>query len=401
VLTDTHGRERLLVSCLSLLLVVRILTDDLSPNSRHSGSLNLSAIIALAVILLAAGLTLHRRNGLRVGLLAALLLSAWTAVAVHTNGMSTETLREGVREASVVALALIVYNMRGAVTVATAARMVQLAGAIPAIVTLYQLATFASTHRPHGTFAQHDSAAMYFALAAGASLWLYLDNNRHRVDALLTMLFAAGLIATASIDGLLTLIVIFTTLGLLRSGSARTKLVPSALAAGIALLFLVSPAGSHHIAKESATSLAEEAEPNSSLAWRFKKWELLIPEWEHSPITGRGLGVTTTAEAIRGNPYAGRPPHDEYIRYLVETGVLGVLILLAALAILIRQLVRARGGTRDLAMTNGANLALAVIAGCLVNSLADNTLLNSPTCYAATLIVAAALSVREMQLPIP
>jgi hypothetical protein len=41
---------------------------------------------------------------------------------------------------------------------------------------------------------------------------------------------------------------------------------------------------------------------------------------------------------------------------------------------------------------NAATLALAIVVGCLVNSLADNTLLNSPTCYAAVLIVAAVLS---------
>jgi hypothetical protein len=41
---------------------------------------------------------------------------------------------------------------------------------------------------------------------------------------------------------------------------------------------------------------------------------------------------------------------------------------------------------------NASTLALAIVVGCLVNSLADNTLLNSPTCYAAALIIAAVLS---------
>ncbi len=378
-----------------MLLIARILTDDLSPNSRHSGSLNLSAVIALVFILLATGLTLRRRSGLWTGVLAALWLCIWTAVAARTNGLSGETLREGVREASVVALGLLVYNARELVTVRMAARIVQLIGAFPAILTLYQLATFASTHRPHGTFAQHDSAAMFFALAAAISLWLYLDDRRHRIDVALVALFAGALVATASIDGLITLVVMFTATGLLRTGSVRVKLVPCALSGVIALIFLVNPAGAHHLVKESTTSLTEEAggEADSSLAWRLHKWKLLMPEWEHSPIVGRGLGTTTTVEGVPGNEYAGRPPHNEYIRYLVETGVIGLAAILAALTLLVRYLIRMQKAPdpEGLGTASAATIALVVVAGCLVNSLADNTLLNSPTGYAAALIVAAAL----------
>ena len=73
---------------------------------------------------------------------------------------------------------------------------------------------------------------------------------------------------------------------------------------------------------------------------------------------------------------------------------MGLTILFAALAILIRGLVRRRKvpGTLDAATFNAPTLAIAIIVGCLVNSLADNTLLNSPTCYAAALILAAVLA---------
>lgn len=90
----------------------------------------------------------------------------------------------------------------------------------------------------------------------------------------------------------------------------------------------------------------------------------------------------------------GQAPHNEYIRYLVETGVIGLAILLGALTILIRTLVRRRRipGTMDAGTLNAPTLALVIIVGCLVNSLADNTFLYSPTCYAAVLIVIAVLS---------
>jgi O-antigen ligase len=113
-----------------------------------------------------------------------------------------------------------------------------------------------------------------------------------------------------------------------------------------------------------------------------------------APVFGQGLGTTTTTEATPGNRLAGKPPHNEYVRYLVETGVAGLTILFWAVALLIRGLVRKRKmpGTLDAGTFNAPALAIVIIVGCLVNSLADNTLLNSPTCYAAALIIAAVLA---------
>lgn len=400
--------ELTLLPFLGATLLVRVLTDDgSSSDSRHSGSLNLSGAIAVAFVLVAAGLLLRRRRGVTPTLLAALWLGVWTIVALRIHGTSTETLREGVREASVVALAVIVYNVREIVTVPVAARLVQIAGVAPALLALYQLVTNTGTvvagHiRSNGTFAHPNSAAVFFAIGAIASLWLYLDGGRRRFDAFLGVLFAAALITTVSIDGLLGLIAMLITFGALHSGR-RARLVPFLAAGLLALVFFGTPLGSERIAKESSTSLS--GEPNTSLAWRFRKWKLLLPEWERSPVLGRGLGATTTIEAptepeltvaaFRRAYLRDALPHNEYLRYLVETGVIGVALLLGALALLLGKLFRRR--RIELLAGSAANaptLAIATIAGCLVNSLADNTFLNSPTCYAAVLIVIAVLGIR-------
>jgi O-antigen ligase len=394
-LDKASGSDLLLVSFVAVTLFVRVLTDNLSPaDSRHTGSLDLSGAIAVLLMLVAVGMLLRRRQGMLTTALAVLWLCIWTAVAVNTSGASAETVREGVREMSVVAVFVIVYNARGTVTVSIATRLVQLMGFVPALVALYQLVTLTSTHRPYGTFAHPDSAAMFFAIAANASLWRYLDDGRRRLDAALMALFAAALVATASIDGLITLAVMLAALGLLRPGSLRGKLGSCVIAGVVVLAFFATPLGSDRIAKESTTNVETTGEPNTSLEWRLHKWKMLIPVWEKSPIFGQGLGTTTTGEGPPGNPYVRKPPHNEYIRYLVETGVVGLVILLAALTLLIRGLVRRRRipGTLDAGTLNAPTLALVVILGCLVNSLADNTLLVTPTCYAAALIVAAVLA---------
>jgi O-antigen ligase len=403
-----NGLDLLVVPFLGVTLLVRVLTDDLSSaDSHHSGNLNLSGGLAVLFILVAIGLLIGRRRGLPSTILAGLWLCVWTAVAVSTRGASAETLREGVREGAVVALAVIVYNARGAVTVAIAARLVQLIGLAAALLALYQLVThtgadIAGELRSNGTFAHPDSAAMFFAIAATASLWRYLDCGRHRSDALLLILFAAALVATFSLDGLITLVVMLIALGMLRPGGLRVKLGPCVIAGLVALAFFATPLGSHRIRDESSTSLAtaERGDPNSSLAWRLDKWKMLLSEWERAPVLGQGLGTTITGEVIPGNLFAGEPPLNEYVRYLVETGVIGFSILLMAVTILILRLARAwrSPGTLGDAARNAPALAIVILFGCLVNSLADNTFLNSPTCYAAALIVVAVMGLPCIEL---
>ena len=391
-----------LVPVLGVALLVRVLTDDLSsPDGRYSGSVNLSGGIAALLILLAIGLMIRRSQGMRPTVVALLWLAVWTAVAVSTRGASAATLREGVREASVVALAVIVYNARGVVTPSVATRLVQFLAFVPAVLALYQAATHTGMDvtgelRSNGTFFHPASAAIFFAIAAAVSLWRYLA-NRGRLDAFLFALFAGALIATVSIDGLITLVAMIVALGVLRPGTWRVKMGTCAIAMAVVLVFFATPLGAQRIFAESATNVAsaESGSGNTSLAWRIHKWKILLPEWERSPLLGRGLGTTLTTRAtVPGDYYSGKPPHNEYIRYLVETGVIGLAILLFGLGILIRSLLdrgrislSLREGT-----VNAATLGLVVVLGCLVNALADNTFINSPTCYAATLIVAAVLS---------
>lgn len=386
---------------LGVTLLARVLTDDLSsPDSRHSTSLNLSGAIAILFIVIAAGLLRRYRRAVLPTILASVWLGIWTMIAIHTSGLSTETLREGVREASVVALGVIVCNASGSITVPTATRLVQLVGITPAVLALYQLVTHTGMlvgghMRSNGTFSQPNSAVMFFGLATIASLWRYLDHQRQRSDAILVAVFASAAVSTFSIDGLLTLIAMLLAFAVLGSGGVRAKLAPCVVAGAVALAFLAMPLGAQRVAKESSISLASAARgrPNTDLAWRLHKWETLMPAWESSPLIGRGLGTTTTEAAIAGNRFAGVPPLNEYVRYLVETGVIGLVLLLVATVTLMRRLVHRRWAL-ELVHSDGADaatLAIIVVIGCLINALADNTLLNSPTAYAATLLIFAVL----------
>jgi O-antigen ligase len=378
-------------------LVVRVLTSEAlsSRRAQYSTSLNLSAAIAVLFILLAVGLLLRRRRHAGLAAAAGGWLCFFTAVAVGTHGGVALTYREGLREASIVAVAVIVWNAAGALTVHRAVRIVQLAGAGAALLALYQLATHTGLNiegqiRSNGTFTHPNGAAVYFAIAVAASLWSYMDHGRRPIDAMLVLLFAAATISTFSIGGLASLLVMLVAYGLTRPTATRVKVASCFLGLLMIAAFAATPLGAKRLENESATSLASaqtRGAANTSLAWRFYKWRTLLPLWEKAPLLGQGLGSTVTAEATAENETAGKVPHNEYVRYLVETGALGLASLLAALALLFRALWR----VKSRAPNNIVSLGLGVVAGCALNGFGDNTLLYSTTGYAAALIVAAVL----------
>ena len=160
------------------------------------------------------------------------------------------------------------------------------------------------------------------------------------------------------------------------------------------IAFLSTSLGAKRIANESSTRLnsgsAQNGTANTSLAERIYKWHTLIPEWEQSPFVGRGLGTTLTTEGKFEDAATGLVPHNEYLRYLVETGVIGLTSLLSPSSSYIRRLAQRRRGA--FGAPNAGALGIAIIAGCPVNAIADNTLLYATTGYAAALIIGAILS---------
>jgi hypothetical protein len=223
---------------LGLTLLVRILTDASlsSATIRHTGSLNLSGGIALLFILVAAGLLIRRRRGVGPAVAATLWLCLWTVIAVGSHGASTETVREGVREVSIVALAVIVVNAGKALSLSTVTRLIQIVGVAAALVAIYQLGTHSGLVinreiRANGTFTHPNGAAMFFAIATTGSLWRYLDDGRRRLDLLLAALFATATIATFSLSGLAALLAMLMAFGAARPGSFQLKFGAYAVAA--------------------------------------------------------------------------------------------------------------------------------------------------------------------------
>jgi O-antigen ligase len=378
-----------LVPTLGTLLTLRVLVDVIPDDgSRYSTAVDLPGFLAAALIALAMGLLWRRREGLRPTLAVATWIGLWTLIMVAGEGASAVSLREGVREASLLAVAVIVVNSRGVLNLDRCTRIVQLAGAVAGVVAIVQVATHtgmevAGDIRSNGTFSHPNAAAVYFAVAALASLWRWLELGRERLDAAFLGLFSLAAVATFSIGGVGGLLAALVVFALLRSGSARFRLALCLGVAGLALAFALTPIGANRIASETSTSFSgpSGAETNS-LEWRVHKWRHLVEEWKDSPAVGHGLGWTVAQDD--GHPTNSQLPHNEYVRYLAETGAVGLGLLLAGLGALGWGLFRGRGRGRAAGALGGA-----LLAGLMVNAIAANTLLYTPAAYAAVAILAA------------
>jgi O-antigen ligase len=366
------------------LLLARALTDDGSTaTSRASSALDSSGVIAAVLLIVAFGLLLrNQRSGRHIAAVAGFIV-IWSLVAAYNLGLSPTTLREGLRELSLLAVAVIVVQAPKALSLRSAARLAQLIAIVPAAVVVYQVATgrgmlIGTDLRANGTFSHPNSAGVFLAIAALASLWLYLEHGRRLRELAATGLFLGALVGTYSIGGMAAFLVMLLVLGTARRSRAGIRLAAWAVAAVTAIVFVLTPIGASRLQTES--NLSATGGNNTSLTWRFSNWGSLVPLYESSPVIGQGLGVT-----VLGDTTKGALPHNEWVRYLVETGTVGMALIVAGLLMVLRRLWRLRRS-----WPAEAPLAIALIVGLLFDCIGANTLLYTPAAYLAAMLLGSA-----------
>lgn len=247
-----------------------------------------------------------------------------------------------------------------------------LAAAIPPVLmTAYQvltgtgLADVHGTRRPHGTFWHPNVLGMFCALLLVMAVAL-AAHARGRTRAVLVVTIAvlgAALVASAARGPWLAALAGLVVVALIQD----RRLLP-ALAACLAGVVLLVPSVMSRIGELSTPYGAADA-PESSLAWRFTHWGDALGLVPRNPVTGTGLGTARLQ--------LGREIHNDYLRALVETGVLGLIAyvaLFAALALTARRALRATSG-RSRSIPRGIAVGFT---GCLVTlmviGVADNVM---------------------------
>ncbi len=384
----------------SVLLVVRNVSDAMADRSLFGG-LNVGALLGILIVAVALFRVIPRSDarGLAPALGLSALAASWFFVGFVNFGGEQSLIRELVRVLSIAAITLIVLNavdIREATSVAGA---VVLAGSVPAVVALMQLAQgkgFAGTNRVYGTLGHPNSASALFSLCLAIALWKLVEEGRSLRYMAASLVFAVALIGTGALGGMARMLVTLLVYGLLvgqHSARGRRFVV---IAFVIAAAFSLSPLGRDRLSSlQSSTNFNptyQKQLPNS-LDWRFLQWSAELKVWRDKPYFGYGLG--STQELVTPNGFL---PHSDPVRLLVETGAVGLIIFGGLYVAFLKKLwsvYRSGQGNRKYSA-----LVLAIIVGLTVHSLADNIFDQTAAIYAAAVLVASVMASR-FQAPAP
>lgn len=249
-------------------------------------------------------------------------------------------------------------------------RAITLAAAPPVLLGFYQALTgggyffagyqnTAFAFRPQGTFGHPSILAAFCLTLVCLLLAAYLMNYPLWPRPVLLVGSAVGLLMLALtyartewIGAALALAVIM----LLRS---RRLLVVGVLVA-LAMAFFV-PAIQERLSGEQA---------GESFEWRLQVWDASLALLRKPTIFGAGLDISPRLLNSR-LPYVDAPPHNDYLRTLLEMGLAGMVSWLAVLASLLFQSWQAYRRGSSAVQALGLAL-LAITAGGMAVALSDN-----------------------------
>ncbi|WP_017317904.1 O-antigen ligase family protein [Mastigocladopsis repens] len=231
--------------------------------------------------------------------------------------------------------------------------------------------------RIRGTFGVANTFATFVLLFIGLTWWK-VKWVQHRLSWLVLLgLLAFFFVSTKSLFSLIMLAVFVVVL-------IAPKLSFLNLIGGIFLFMLVIALfASTEFGQQRLSSIANTPLLNpdidisraillsygdhNSFNWRLSQWNLLLNRWQQFPVLGYGLGLSIQAG---GNGFL---PHNDYIRALIEGGIVGFVTYIAffvAQAVHLVQLMRSaprKSRQRDLCLT-----LLAILASIPVGMITEN-----------------------------
>ena len=238
-------------------------------------------------------------------------------------------------------------------------------------------ASVASLSRINGTLGHPNTFATFVLLFIGLTLWK-LGQSKQRLPWLILLgILAFFFVSTRAIFGLVMLLVFVLVLTI-------PKLKPINIIGGLILLvFIFGLFASSEFGQERLASLAQtplfnpdidvsraislSAGDNNSFNWRIAQWHYLLEQWQHYPVFGYGLGLS---QHVATNQLY---PHNDYVRALVEGGIVGLVTFVTLLvAQVIRLIAFIRNTPRGSAQNQLSFILLAVFFAIPVGMLTEN-----------------------------
>ena len=252
---------------------------------------------------------------------------------------------------------------------------------VPALFGGYQLAAQSGAsiqgfHRIHGTFVHPNPYSFYLVCVIAVAYWQWRCASKQWLWAALLAAALVLLTATFSLTGWVMFAVWSAVAAWFEGRAARIALV--ALCVVLAAGILATDTGRTRLAALTKWDNLDEIErtqrETGSHTWRLLNWRFLYREWKKQPVFGYGLAsapmVNPNINVLGGG--VGHDPHNDYVRYLVETGAAGLALWLGFLVWTGRALWNALRRAHAPPQRRFGLIAFALFAAWAVGSLNDN-----------------------------
>jgi len=352
--------------------------------------INIVSTLSLLMIILAAVYYFVVRVGLKKDfsfdkvskafLVWIITLFPWVLLSIvnyGTNGVVS--VREWVRLFSVIVVYLMVFNFSRTTSYEKIINLLFLSLIIPLGVGFYQVIlgkgkVIAEILRIPGSFVHPNSFAFYLVIFIGLTFWKFRFSKNKMPWFLLLLIESWMLITTFSLSGVVMLGVL--TVIMIIGEKTKHRVVLMCFLIGFALVFLFTKTGQMRIAEQLATGkigeIVETGRVHSSLDWRILNWHLLLSQWVKTPWVGYGLHTSIFINPMKLSAGLGASPHNDYLRFLVELGIIGFSLFLIFLFLIIRETWQFYKQTSESKEKSLSLVVLACYISWLVGSLADN-----------------------------
>jgi O-antigen ligase len=313
------------------------------------------------------------------------------------------TIREWLRYFSWVMVYLLIMQLRDRIHPEKIISMLLLSLIAPITVALIQIFLPASVlpalltaqgkvgSNVSGTLGFPNGLGIFLTLFIGLVWWKMSSSQPRWSWLLLLILVGFVFVNTGYFTGLLAVILLLLFIN-------ASKLTPvRIIGAVIACIVFVALFGSTEFGQQRLTEISQTPLLNpdidasraiilsygdsNSFNWRIAHWTLLLESWKQAPLLGHGLATSPYLGIRNLESGGGYAAHNDYVKALVEQGILGLAIFLGFLGAQAIHLVR----LLVLAPKNSSqrNLCLILLALFLCNvvSMLSNNILDATTLF--------------------
>ncbi len=330
---------------LPLLLMLRSSLDITTNIAFHLGPMKLNSAGFLALLIAFAGLLYLLMRFVKKKLFLDTISKIWIFwlislipwVFLSLGNLGTRGiigLRDWVRLFSIFVIYFLVFNIVNPKNYKRYIKYLFLSLILPMGVAYYQLITHSGPlsggiRRVYGTMAHPIHLGLYLVLFISLTFWKIKNSNKKKYWVALLILEIFILLFTFSwvayiMFGVMIFFVFY---------KEKRLRIPLAVLIIVSLLLLSRNESFQYrfnrLIQTNISKTVKEGVSVNSFTWRILNWKQLLGKWREKPLLGYGF---MTSELI--NPFTGFSPHSDFIRYLVELGVIGFSIYIIFIFVL-------------------------------------------------------------------